>query len=174
MIAFGDWLKQLVMIVLLAVFSDLLLPTKTMQKYVRMVLGLTIIAAMIQPIVPFFKKNWADEMTKAAIAEFDAGQVGSSQSDRTTERDYAAALQNQTDSTANGLLGAQLANQLEQTLGVTPVTLTVSGAETGNQNVSVHVVLAETDASQLNNVQAFVARSLGISVQKVSVRVGGR
>jgi len=173
MIAFGDWLKQLVMIVLLAVFSDLLLPTKAMQKYVRVVLGLTIIAAMMQPIVPFFKKNWADEMTNAAIAEFDAGQVGSGQGERSTQNAYAQALSDQTSATTNGLVASQLATQIERTFNITPKSITVSGAESGSGTIAVTVVIALLDAPKTSQIQGFIEQSLNVSLKQITVTAGG-
>jgi stage III sporulation protein AF len=70
MTALGEWLKQLIMVVLLAVFADLLLPTKAMQKYVRVVMGLAVIAVILQPLTPLFSGDWAGR-----LADYATGMV---------------------------------------------------------------------------------------------------
>jgi len=50
----SSWLKNIILIVLLATFVDLLLPSSNMQKYARMVMGLLIILAILTPIIDIF------------------------------------------------------------------------------------------------------------------------
>lgn len=47
----GGWLKEIVAIILLAAFIDLLLPNKAMQRYVRLVVGLIILLALLSPLL---------------------------------------------------------------------------------------------------------------------------
>ena len=47
----SEWLKNIIIIVLLASFVDLLLPSSNMQKYAKVVLGLVIILTIISPIL---------------------------------------------------------------------------------------------------------------------------
>jgi stage III sporulation protein AF len=53
----SDWLKQIVLLVLVATFIDLLLPNKSMERYVKLVMGLLIIMAMLSPIFTLLKKD---------------------------------------------------------------------------------------------------------------------
>jgi stage III sporulation protein AF len=48
------WIKRLILLVLLATFIDLLLPTTAYQKYVRLVMGLCILLAMLTPLLSLF------------------------------------------------------------------------------------------------------------------------
>lgn len=50
----GDWLKQIIIIVLFAVFIDLLLPNRAMERYVRFVVSLLILLTLIAPVVRIF------------------------------------------------------------------------------------------------------------------------
>jgi len=50
----GDWLKQIIIIVLFAVFIDLLLPNRAMERYVRFVVSLLILLTLITPVVRIF------------------------------------------------------------------------------------------------------------------------
>ncbi|MBA4494988.1 stage III sporulation protein AF [Paenactinomyces guangxiensis] len=53
----GDWLKQIVLLVLVATFIDLMLPNNAMERYVKLVMGLLIILAILSPIFQFLKKD---------------------------------------------------------------------------------------------------------------------
>ncbi|MBO8170358.1 MAG: stage III sporulation protein AF [Bacillaceae bacterium] len=46
-----NWLKEIIIVVLLAVFLDLLLPNTSMQRYVKMVMGLFILMTMLSPVL---------------------------------------------------------------------------------------------------------------------------
>ncbi|MBP3964362.1 stage III sporulation protein AF [Paenibacillus lignilyticus] len=45
------WLQQIIAVVLLAGFIDLLLPNKAMQRYVRLVAGLIILLTILTPVI---------------------------------------------------------------------------------------------------------------------------
>lgn len=47
----SSWLQQIIAVVLLAGFIDLLLPNKAMQRYVRLVAGLIILLTIMTPII---------------------------------------------------------------------------------------------------------------------------
>ncbi|MBA4600903.1 stage III sporulation protein AF [Thermoactinomyces mirandus] len=46
----SDWLKQIVLLVLIATFIDLLLPNSRLDRYVKLVMGLLIVMAILSPI----------------------------------------------------------------------------------------------------------------------------
>ncbi|GAA4709868.1 stage III sporulation protein AF [Brevibacillus fulvus] len=48
------WLKKIILLVLLAAFLDLILPNTTMQRYVRMVMGLILLMTIISPVFSLF------------------------------------------------------------------------------------------------------------------------
>ncbi|WP_339062463.1 stage III sporulation protein AF [Tepidibacillus marianensis] len=57
----SHWLQNIILVVLLATFVDLLLPTKNLQKYAKMVLGLIVILSIITPIFSLFSKEFSIE-----------------------------------------------------------------------------------------------------------------
>lgn len=71
----SEWLKEIVMIVLLAVFVDLILPNRSMQRYVKVVLSLLILLAILSPLVELLRSGdqWADWLQ--AGADIDTGQL---------------------------------------------------------------------------------------------------
>lgn len=60
----SDWLKQLILMIMLATFVDLLLPNQNMQRYVKTVLGLFILMTLLNPIFALFQREW--DLTKMA------------------------------------------------------------------------------------------------------------
>lgn len=53
----GDWLKQIILLVLIATFLDMLLPSNAMEKYVKLVMGLLILMAILSPIFKLLSEN---------------------------------------------------------------------------------------------------------------------
>ncbi len=62
----GDWLKQLIVMVMIAGFIDLLLPTQSMQRYVKVVIGLFLLMMMLSPIFRLFEHKWSPDLILAA------------------------------------------------------------------------------------------------------------
>jgi stage III sporulation protein AF len=57
----SDWLKQVILIILLAAFVDLLLPNQTMQRYVKTVVSLFILMTLLTPVFELFQRGWDAE-----------------------------------------------------------------------------------------------------------------
>jgi stage III sporulation protein AF len=48
------WLKKIILLVLLAAFLDLILPSTSLQRYVKMVMGLIILLTILSPVFTLF------------------------------------------------------------------------------------------------------------------------
>lgn len=67
----SDWLKSIIMVILLATFVDILLPNQTMQRYVKTVISLFILLTLLQPLFSLFQKSVSvDQMLGKAQALF--------------------------------------------------------------------------------------------------------
>jgi stage III sporulation protein AF len=56
MISFiGEWIKHIVLLILMATFLDLILPNSSMRKYVKLVVGFLLILLILTPILHLFK-----------------------------------------------------------------------------------------------------------------------
>jgi len=53
----GNWLKSIVLVILLATFVDILLPSQTMQRYVKTVMSLFILLTLLSPLLSIFQKH---------------------------------------------------------------------------------------------------------------------
>jgi stage III sporulation protein AF len=66
----GGWLKTVIMVILLATFVDLLLPSNTMQKYVKTVMSLFILLTLLSPVLELFQSKWSvEQMINAAAVK---------------------------------------------------------------------------------------------------------
>lgn len=53
----SDWLRELVLMIMVAIFLDLILPNNSMQRYVKVVVSLFIVLVMLNPILAIFQLN---------------------------------------------------------------------------------------------------------------------
>lgn len=68
-----SWLHQIVLIVLFAVVMDLMIPSSSMQKYIKLVMGLVIMVTLLKPVGIMFDKQfdvsriqWPEQMAQFA------------------------------------------------------------------------------------------------------------
>ncbi|TJY44453.1 hypothetical protein E5161_03485 [Cohnella pontilimi] len=73
----SGWLKQIVAVVLLASLVDLLLPNRTMQRYVRLVAGLFVLVTVATPLLKWMQSDFggklASELGTISKPAFAAG-----------------------------------------------------------------------------------------------------
>ncbi|WAH39000.1 stage III sporulation protein AF [Alicyclobacillus dauci] len=177
MMLLGQWLKHLVLIVLISIIADLLLPTKSMQKYVRAVLGIAIIAAMIQPITPLFHRDWADQIANTAAQELltgtQRGGVSSGgQIDQSTLSTYESQIEKQETHQADTILADATEMALPGDLRAHVVKLTIQNANQPDKLQAV-VETDTTDVSVRSAIVKQIAGELHVSGQQVTIRMSG-
>ncbi len=64
----GEWLKEIIVVVLFAVFIDLLLPNRSMERYVKFVVSLLILLTLLSPVMRIFSSD-AKQKIETAFAE---------------------------------------------------------------------------------------------------------
>ncbi|OCT12424.1 stage III sporulation protein AF [Paenibacillus pectinilyticus] len=76
----AGWLKTVIMVIMLATFVDLLLPSNTMQRYVKTVLSLFILLTLLTPVLQLFQKNWNMDqlLTQAEKSQNEKSMLASS------------------------------------------------------------------------------------------------
>ncbi|MFP3440851.1 stage III sporulation protein AF, partial [Pantoea sp. SIMBA_133] len=52
------WITNIIVLILLATVLELLLPNSSMQRYVKMVIGLMLMAVILSPILTIFTKDF--------------------------------------------------------------------------------------------------------------------
>ncbi|CAM4334958.1 stage III sporulation protein AF [Paenibacillus xylanexedens] len=131
----SNWLRELIMIVLLATFVDMLLPNRSMERYVKLVLSLLILLTLLSPITKLLKSDPVGEL-KRAMSAMDAP----SDENATLEQILAQGKRLQSNEQEQSLqwTAKELANvmkgQIEETTGArvrsVEVQLTMSKYET--------------------------------------------
>ncbi|MEK3703477.1 stage III sporulation protein AF [Paenibacillus sp. FSL R7-0198] len=131
----SNWLQDLIMIVLLATFVDMLLPNRSMERYVKLVLSLLILLTLLSPITKLLKSDPVGEL-KRAMSAMDAPSDGNAtleqilaQGKRLQSNEQEQSLQWTAKELANVMKG-----QIEETTGAkvrsVEVQLTMSKYET--------------------------------------------
>lgn len=74
----SGWLKELILLILIATFADLILPNNSLQRYVKTVIGLFLILVLLSPVVRLLQNQWdANRMMRAAEAlQTESGRRG--------------------------------------------------------------------------------------------------
>ncbi|AHV98239.1 stage III sporulation protein AF [Paenibacillus sabinae] len=130
----GDWLREIIMIVLLASFVELLLPGKSMERYARLVLSLLVLLTILSPIVSLLKGDAASELS-LAFNRSDGGAPGQSKAE---DAELARILAEGQKLAAGGrdqslkLAAQQIAGQMREQIA----------GETGKRGANVTVTLA--------------------------------
>lgn len=61
----SSWMRDVIMIVLLATFVDMILPSRSMERYVKLVLSLLILFALLHPIIALLTDQPAAKLSQA-------------------------------------------------------------------------------------------------------------
>ncbi|TDF99235.1 stage III sporulation protein AF [Paenibacillus piri] len=72
----GEWLRSIILVILLATFVDILLPNQTMQRYVKTVMSLFIMLTLLQPLFSLFQKNVSVDRLLADANTMFSGSPG--------------------------------------------------------------------------------------------------
>jgi len=112
--AIDGWIKGVVFVVLFASFLDLLLPNSSMQKFVRVIMGLFIMMAVLTPVIDFVDKSpgnieipvggeFADNRVLSSLS--DAQESARDKRERLTREHYAKELERQIRATVLSIEG---------------------------------------------------------------------
>ncbi|PWI58791.1 stage III sporulation protein AF [Sulfoacidibacillus thermotolerans] len=168
--ALSDWLRHLVMILLLAVFVDLILPSTSLQKYVRTVLGFVVMLTMLTPITALMTAHFH----LSALEERISGPLAAVNSSEQMAFGGSGSSGNTAFATD---LAATLREQLSTGLDVTVSTIQVQTETRSDGTPIVTAVyttlgpLIPSSKSEVvaKEVQAQIAESLGLPLSAVHV-----
>ena len=74
----SDWLRDIVLIILLAAFVDLLIPNNTLQRYVKVVVSLIILLTVLSPVISLIKADLTPESALRQAAALQSEQPAQS------------------------------------------------------------------------------------------------
>lgn len=64
-----DWISNIILLILLATILELLLPNSSMQRYVKMVVGLLLLSIILNPLFTIFSKDFTTVMTNLEFGD---------------------------------------------------------------------------------------------------------
>jgi stage III sporulation protein AF len=150
------WLQQIIAVVLLAGFIDLLLPNKSMQRYVRLIAGLIILLTIMSPIIRLLQGDFSSRLDQNMESWFKAGAAKNIRMPTLQDiQKDAEALRRKQQAAAAALTERQLANAMrEQIMKRTgmqveelTVTLEPAGSK-GGQGAAINSVVVTLSASE--------------------------
>lgn len=69
------WVKGIIFVTLFATFLELLLPNNSMQRFVRVIMGLLIMLAIINPVIEFMQRRPGESMPALSVRPQGAGAL---------------------------------------------------------------------------------------------------
>ncbi|MDK8179336.1 stage III sporulation protein AF [Paenibacillus sp. UMB4589-SE434] len=138
----SQWLKEIIMVILLATFIDLLLPNRTMQRYVKLMMSLIILLILLSPIMKLFDANITDELAQQwdQASAATPGTYASLTSIQREANRIKAKRDEQVMSYAAAQLETNMKKQLNDTLA-SPSTGNLSG---GARSEGAETVIAQS------------------------------
>ncbi|WP_176222198.1 stage III sporulation protein AF [Tuberibacillus sp. Marseille-P3662] len=153
-----QWITEIVLLILLAIVLELLLPNNAFQKYVKMVVSLIIVLALLSPIMKLFEiqpSEIIDEMAKTK--ETSEIQESIKMKKRVIESEQAEYTQNQTAVQMKQYVQEELIQ--DYGLAITNIDLQISEKKQQNgqqpvEHATVYVKEADTreQSDQMNAV----------------------
>lgn len=130
----GGWLRELILVVLMAAFVEMLLPSKSMERYARLVLSLLVLLTMLSPIVSLLKGDASKELSLAMEQQDKSGGLlsgagsgtGSLEKILANGRMLAAGTREQSLKLAAQEIVGQMQDQIAGATGVRGANVTVT------------------------------------------------
>lgn len=145
----SHWLRQIIAVILLASLIDLLLPNRTMQRYVRLVAGLFILMTVATPIMHWMKGDFTSKLADGLNAVEQTPQ-GAAEQLAMIEAE-GAKLRDKQDAQAADLVTARLESSIQREVeqsehrGVQKVDVVWERGEDGSLSVAKVMILLEPE-----------------------------
>jgi stage III sporulation protein AF len=167
----GGWFKQIILVVLLAVFLEFLLPSQTMQKYARLVMGMVLVSVMLIPIAKILHidMNTVEEQVLQFLQQSQASDSLTDIYQKANE--IKQSEQSQTIEEWKQHIEDELKQQIQDQFAVQVRTLDLNIASQKEQTMPViRSVSLDIDQIQKNNSQKTVGQdSHSDSIQGIRI-----
>lgn len=163
-----EWIQNIIVIVLLATFADLLLPNSNMQKYAKMVFGLLVILTIISPVLSVFDQFSTNKFMQQLEQELNVKETNAIQMDQiksNQEKAYREKIVQQVEQAMTEQLQLLLAKKLHLHLKNISLTVNIVGGEWNIANIALTVGKSQ------ENKQADVSSNEIETVKVVSIQL---
>lgn len=174
--AITGWIKNIVLLVLFASFLELLLPTSSMQRFIRVIIGLFITLAILNPILDIIQNRWSPEQIPALSTNTantqnvlkQANQVAGDR-DQMALNTYKKELARQLRATITaieGIADAQVAVELEDTQAgkltgkVKSVTVYVKPGINSDSRMVAPIVIGQQSSNETSDLKPQLKRKI--------------
>lgn len=137
----ASWIQQLILVVIMAAFLDLLLPNNAMQRYVRLVMGLVILMLILSPLITLFKNDWDINSVLQAEQETVGGELESMPRIEEKVSHLQQQQQQLVEENVQKRVETEIAAAVEQQFDVPVDNVAVSFTDDGNQTAIHEIVL---------------------------------
>jgi stage III sporulation protein AF len=154
----NEWMREVIMVVLLATFVDLILPSRSMERYVKLVLSLLILLTLLQPIINLFKDS-PEQKLSAAFKIQELNSTHFTNGKETTLQQIlsqAEQMKHQQQTESLQWAGEEVAQQMKQQIQ----------DETGSLVQEVKVILALIPAKEANEQASPSITSVDVVLQQ--------
>lgn len=111
----SQWLKEIIFIILFAVFIELLLPNRSMERYVKFVISLLILLTLLSPIMKLFTDQTEKKIEVALTGGFDE-EDGNVQAETKKILAEGNELQKKREQEVMEWTGEEIARQMKEQL----------------------------------------------------------
>ena len=136
--AISAWVKDIILIVMFATFLEFLLPNSNMQRFIRVIMGLFIMLAILSPVIDLIQSRW----TPTQVAEITTNSVASSEI-----LSAANLLVSERDHLASELHKKDVAKQIQA------LVLAIDGVAAARVNVNFSY---DKNLSKISNIEIYV------------------
>ncbi|SFG88808.1 stage III sporulation protein AF [Sporolactobacillus nakayamae] len=142
------WVSEIILIVLFAVILELLVPTGTFQKYIKFVIGLVLIVALMDPVIRLFQVDPSSLIKGLNSEQHDAPiKTETTRQKNEIQKAQAAYIQEQ--------VAVHMKNEVKEELnehyGLQITDLALSAAKISGQELSVGKVTVVVEKTERNH-----------------------
>ncbi|WP_206880660.1 stage III sporulation protein AF [Alicyclobacillus mali (ex Roth et al. 2021)] len=164
-----EWLRQVVAIALVGGIAEMMLPSGGLLRYVRMTVGVALLATLLSPILPALRGGWADEAAnRASDVLFGNAATTTASVGRGAAQDYAQALGQVEDEDAAKYLAEWAEASLPDPLRSEVVKVSVEHP-TSADHMAVMVWVRPTGVVDAVEIRQSIAAQLAVNPSQVEV-----
>ncbi|MBP1999434.1 stage III sporulation protein AF [Paenibacillus shirakamiensis] len=144
MVWLGGWLKEIIFVVLLAVFVDLLLPNRSFERYVKLVVSLLILLTLLSPVIKLVHGGTSKALETALFQSTDSMLASSADGGSTQQiLKQGQELQQKREQDSLEWVGEEVAREMKQQIE--------SQNQVSVDKVEVSLGLRKTDDKKLEH-----------------------
>lgn len=152
--ALSLWIKDIILVVLFASFMELLLPSSSMQRFIRVIMGLFIMLAILNPALDIIQNHLASEQ--------DLSLVTTTLNSSNSSGNITNSLASERDKLSYELYKKELAKQIKA------VVTTIEGVADAKVAVEVNTGAGGNLAGSIKNVTVYVQPGVAAIGRKVA------